>query len=231
MGKPQHPDTIVIKNEYYPRGLREIDVWNYYQKVKNPLLKETLGKNIIVFFAIDVNKFTVIRHMDNKLLRLNMTSFDNVNTGRAVSIHNVMNKYSPYGVIDIDTDDFRIAKDLAVELYHLFYKQKFVYDVKLIYTGKNSFHIRVYFNNEYKIEYVKQKLSDVLKGTDVRPNLRTDYTVKAKRERNIPNLDLQRNIFNAGFIALNSLSVDGLMCIEIDTKKIGWFRKEQAKII
>ena len=56
MSKPQNPETLVLKNEYYPNGLREIDIWNYYQKVKNQLLRETIGKNLIVFFAIDLNK-------------------------------------------------------------------------------------------------------------------------------------------------------------------------------
>ena len=155
-----------------------------------------------------------------------MTDYDDVVSGRSVSFHNVMNKYSSYGIIDIDTDDFNKAKDLAAELYQLFYNQKFVYDSKVIYTGKNSFHIRVYFNNDYKIDYIKDRLLSVLNES----KLRNEYTIKAKREKNTPNLDLQRNVYNAGYIAINSLSVDGLKCIELEPKKIRWFRKDQAKI-
>ena len=40
MAYPENPETIVIKNRFYPRGLREIDVWNHYQKVKRQLLAE-----------------------------------------------------------------------------------------------------------------------------------------------------------------------------------------------
>jgi hypothetical protein len=138
-----------------------------------------------------------------------------------------MNRYSSYGIVDIDTDDFSKAKDLAVEIYELFYNQKFVNDVKIIYTGKDSFHIRVYFNNDYKIDYIKDRLLNVLNEA----KLRNEYTIKARREKNIPNLDLQRNIYNAGYIAIHSLSVDGLKCMEIEPKKIRWFKKEQAKII
>ena len=228
MSHPKNPHTIVIKNEYYPRGLREIDIWNYYQKVKIPLLKETLGKNIMVFFAVDENKFIVIRKNKSEgLVRLNMTDYDDVVSGRSVSFHNVMNKYSSYGIIDIDTDDFKKAKDLAVEIYQLFYNQKFVHDVKIIYTGKDSFHIRVYFNNDYKIDYIKDRLLSVLNEA----KLRNEYTIKARRQQNIPNLDLQRNVYNAGYIAINSLSVDGLRCIEIEPKKIRWFKKDGAKIL
>ena len=227
MSYPQHPDTIVIKNEYYPKGLREIDIWNYYQKVKVPLLKDTLGKHIIVFFVVDGNKFIVIRKdKEGNFLRLNMSSYNTIMSGRTISFHNVMNRYTPYGIVDIDTDNFEQAKDLGRDIYNLFYKQRYTNDVKLIYTGKNSFHVRVYFNTDYKIEFVKRKLLDTLDDLKTR----TKFTIKARREKNIPNLDLQRNIFNAGFIAVNSLSVDGLKCMEIEPKKIGWFRKEQAKI-
>ena len=227
MSYPQHPDTIVIKNEYYPKGLLEVDIWNYYQKVKVPLLKETLGHSLIVFFAVDVNKFTVIRKTkDDGLVRLNMRDYDTIVSGRSISFHNVMNKYSPYGVVDIDTDDFKKAKELSIELYDFFEKQKFVYENKIIYTGKNSFHIRVFFHADYHVDYIRKKLTDTLNEA----NLQTEFTIKGRRTPNIPNLDLQRNVYNAGFIALNSLSVDGLRCIEIDPKKIKLFRKEQAKI-
>lgn len=56
MSYPQNPNTIIIKNEYYPTGLKEIDIWNYYQKVRTNLLKETIGKNLIVFFFIDTSE-------------------------------------------------------------------------------------------------------------------------------------------------------------------------------
>ena len=38
MGYPKNPDSIVLKNKYYPNGLKEIDIWNYYQKNKRNML-------------------------------------------------------------------------------------------------------------------------------------------------------------------------------------------------
>lgn len=227
MSYPQNPETLVIKNEYYPSGLSEINVWNYYQKVKNQLLKETIGKSLIIFFSIDLNKFTVIRKQQSKgLIRLTPSNYNTIVSGRTISFHNVMGKYSNYGIIDIDTDNFNKAKDLVLELYDLFDKQKFVSDIKIIFTGKNSFHLRTYFNAEYKIEYIKQTLFDVLQGV----KLQNPFTVRARRIKDIPNLDLQRNIYNAGHIALHSLSVDGLKVIEVKQKNIKFFRKEDTKI-
>jgi hypothetical protein len=227
MSYPQNPDTIVIRNDYYPKGLREIDIWNYYQSVKTPLLKETIGKTLIVFFTVDTNKFIVMRkNKQGGLIRLNMRDYDSLISGRSISFHNVMNKYSSYGIIDVDTDDFKIAKELSVELNRFFYNQKYINGSEIVYTGKDSFHIRVHFNFDYKIDYIKQRITNAL--DEFYSNI--DYTIKARREKNKPNLDLQRNILNAGHIALHSLSVDGLKCMEVEISKMKWFRKDFAKI-
>lgn len=227
MSIPQHPETLVIKNEYYPGGLREIDIWNYYQKVKNSLLKETMGKRLIVFFATNLNKFIVIRKNKTKgLIRLTPSDYNTIVSGRTISFHNTMDKFSDYGVIDIDTDDFEKAKFLALELYDFFNKQRFVNNVKIIFTGKNSFHLRIFFGSEYKIEFIRQKLIDTLETTE----LKTPFTIRGKRIEKIPNLDLQRNIFNGGYIALHSLSVDGLKVVEVPHNRVKNFKKDMAKI-
>ena len=228
MSFPQNPETLVIQNKFYPKGLQEIDIWNYYQKNKNLLLKETIGKSLIVFFSTDLNKFTVIRKNKTKgLIRLTPSDYDTIVSGRTISFNNVMNRFSDYGVIDIDTDNFERAKDIALVLYELFDREKYVNNVKIVYSGKKSFHLRIFFGTEYKIEYIKQKLENTLTNSD----LKYAVTIKVKRERNIPNLDLQRNIYNSGHIALGSLSIDGLKCMEIQQKNLKMFRKEEAKII
>ena len=228
MSLPQNPETLVLKNKFYPQGLREIDIWNYYQKVKIQLLKETIGKKLIVFFATDVNKFIVIRKDKTKgSIRLTPSDYDNVVSGRTISFHNTMDRFSNYGIIDIDSDDFEKVKELIFELYDIFNKKNFVKDIKIIYTGKESFHLRIFFNSEYKIEYIKELLFTTIQEG----NLRNPFTVKARRVKNIPNLDLQRNVYNAGYIALYSLSTDGLRVMEITRNKLKNFKKEFAKIL
>jgi len=228
MSIPQNPNIIVIKNKYYPQGLREIDIWNYYQKVKIQLLRETLGKRLIIFFATDVNKFIVIRKDKIKgSIRLTSSDYNNIVSGRTISFHNVMDRFSNYGIIDIDTDDFEKVKDLIFELYDFLYKKKFVKDIKIIYTGKESFHLRIFFNSEYKIENIKQLLFDNLQEAV----LTNPFTIRGKRIKNIPNLDLQRNVYNGGYIALHSLSVNGLRVVEVPYNKLKNFKKEIAKIL
>jgi hypothetical protein len=228
MSIPQNPDTIVLKNKYYPQGLREIDIWNYYQKVKIQLLRETLGKRLIVFFATDINKFIVIRKDKTKgSIRLLSSNYNTIVSGRTISFHNVMDRFSNYGIIDIDTNDFEKVKDLIFELYDFLYKKNFVKDIKIIYTGKDSFHLRIFFNSEYKIEYIK----DLLFNTLQEATLRNPFTIRERRIKNIPNLDLQRNVYNAGYISLHSLSVDGLRVVEVPYKRLKNFKKEMVKIL
>ena len=66
MSIPQHPDKIMVKNQFYPEGLKEIDIWNYYQKYKPLILRETLGRELIIFFSTDVNKTIVVRKYKEK---------------------------------------------------------------------------------------------------------------------------------------------------------------------
>lgn len=229
MSYPQNPDTIVIKNEYYPKGLLEIDIWNYYQKVKNRLLKETLGKTIIVFFATNVNQFIVIRKdKSGRFVRLTPSDYDTIVSGRSISFHSVMDKYSSYGIVDIDTDNFLQAKVLTSELYNLFYRAKFVHDVSIRFTGKDSFHLKIDFKFDYSMQYIKDKLRTFLE--DNQNKISIDYTIAGRRSKNIPNLDLQRNVYNVGHISLHSLAVTGLRCIEVSRRQIQMFRKDFAII-
>lgn len=229
MSYPQHPDTIVIKNEYYPRGLREIDIWNYYQKVKNRLLKETLGKTIIVFFATNVNQFIVIRKdKSGRFVRLTPSDYDTIVSGRYISFHSVMDKYSSYGIVDVDTDNFLQAKELTTELYYLLSRAKFVDDLSIRFTGKDSFHLKVEFKGEYPMYHIKDTLNTFLKENQDKISI--DYTISARRTKKIPNLDLQRNIYNAGHISLYSLAVTGLRCMEVGPRQMKMFRKDFAKI-
>lgn len=229
MSYPLNPETIILKNEFYPNGLREIDIWNYYQKIKVSLLRETIGKNLIVFFSTDLNKTIVIRkNKQGRLIRLNFRDYNQIVSGRTLSFHNVMGKYSNYGIIDIDTENFNLAKESVEDLYFLIGKKfKLVNDIKIIFSGKNSFHLRLYFNSEYKIQYVKDEIYNFLVTNNIEKNYTISYKVLYK---NIPNLDLNRNVYNAGYIALNSLSVNGLRCMEIEQKKLRYFKKEIAKI-
>lgn len=227
MSYPQNPDTIILKNEYYPDGLKEIDIWNYYQKIKIPLLRETLGKNLIVFFATDLNKTVVLRkNKSGGLIRLNHNDFDEIVNGRTLSFHTEMGKDSDIGIIDIDIDNFDLAKETTRYIYDIIVRAPFVENIKIRYTGKSSFHIILEYKRKLFVDQGRKLIHDFL----IENKADDKYTILGKRTKNIPNLDLGRNNYKSGYITLGSLSVDGLKCIEVDLKWLRNFRKDKAKI-
>lgn len=223
---PKNPETIVIKNNFYPKGLKEIDIWNYYQKNKNLILNETKLRQILFFIAIDINKFIISRKYKGEPIYLNMSTFDKFITGRTISIHSTMTSINSYGIIDIDIDDFKIAKEATTDVYYEMLKCKFVDSLKIKYTGKDSFHIICYFKRKLKMEFAKELLKEYLKNNDALK----DYDVLGKRKKGVVNLDLSPNKIKGSYITLGSLSILGLKAMEIDLKNLKYFKKEKAKI-
>jgi hypothetical protein len=120
MSYPENPETIIVKNKFYPRGLREIDVWNHYQKVKRQLLLETKNLDLMFIIMTDVNKPVIRRRGRSGTIRLTPQNYDEIITGRTISIHNSMGSISTFGIIDIDVDprdDFRWAIKAAKDTY------------------------------------------------------------------------------------------------------------------
>lgn len=226
MSAPQHPNVIIVQNQYYPKGLREIDIWNYYQKVKPNLIREVMGRELIIFFGIDTNKVTVIRKIKDSLIRITPSNYDTIISGRTLSIHSCMKRIEDFGIIDIDIDDFDKAKEVADKCYYTLLKCPFVEDVKIRFTGKESFHMVCYFKRSLYIDKARILLKDYLESSD----LSRDFDIEHKRTKGVANLDLAPNKYRGGYITLDSLSVNGLKCMFIPINYLKNFRKENAVI-
>lgn len=225
MSYPQHPNTIIVHNEYYPKGLKEIDIWNYYQQNKASLVRRMIGRNILIFFSIKLNENIVIRKLANgSVIRFNMRNFDQIISGRTLSLHTTMKKIEDFGIIDLDIDNFNMAKTAAIETYHQMLESTFTDHCEIKFTGKSSFHVIVYFKRDMNIDKIRELLHDYISSTD----LVKKYTMGYKRRPGIVNLDISSNKFNGGFITEGSLSTLGLKSVIIDIKKIKTFKKEDA---
>lgn len=230
MSYPQHPDTIILKNKYYPQGIKEIDVWNYYQKVKPLLLKETINRDLMIEIMVDVNK-PIIRRKgeDGKVLRLTPKNYDNIIGGRTVAIHSAMTSYETFGIIDIDIspgDGFAWARKAALDVYDFVMdKVPIVTTASIKFTGKTSFHIVCEFGRKMKIDSIRFLLEKFLRQSD----LAKVYTIEAKRRPGVPNLDLSPNKYRGNFITLNSLSILGLKCMEVPYTSLMSFDPRNAR--
>ncbi len=230
MSYPKNPNTIVIQNKFYPKGLTELDIWNYYQKVKPNILKTLQNKDVMFFIMVDKNKAIVRRRLDNKVIRLKPNNYDQIITGRTVSLHSGMSAYETFGIIDVDiesNDGFRWAKEATYRVYdYVMDKMPIVRSASIRYTGKQSFHIKCEFGRKMKIDVIQFLIKKFLLNSE----LSKIYTINQKRRSGVPNLDLSPNKLRGNYIALDSLSIWGLRCMEVDYVNLVVFDPRKALI-
>ena len=232
MGKPTSPTTVILKNKYYPQGLREIDVWHYYHTVKRDLISVNVGMQMMVYIMTDLNKPIIRRYeSDKKPIYLDNKSFDRVVTGRTISFHASMNPQSKLGIIDVDVhpnDGFKWAQRATVDTYdYIMEKIPFIRSAQIQYTGKSSFHIICDFGRSMRADTIRFMLEKFLRQSP----LAKVYTINEKKSYpGVPNLDLNRNAFRANHISLHSLSTWGLKSVIVGYNQILNFDPRKAKI-
>jgi len=231
MAYPQNPNTIILKNSYYPRGLTELDIWEYYQKVKTQILNDTRNHDVMFAIMTNLNKPILRRKGKNgQYIRLTPQNYDSMITGRTVALYTTNGMYEQRGIIDIDispSDGFRWAKQAAGAVFdYVMDKMPLVKTASIIYTGKTSFHIVCDFNQKMKIDTMRFMLQKFLRNSE----LSKVYTIEAKRRAGIPNLDLSPNKIRGNYITLNSLSILGLRCMEVPYNKLSSFNPQMARI-
>lgn len=232
MGKPTNPTTIILKNKFYPQGLREIDTWYYYQSVKRELISENVGQQMMVYIMTELNKPVIRRKMaGGKPIYLDNKSYDEVVTGRTISFHTSMNPQTRWGIIDIDIhpiDSFRDAKEATLNTYdYIMEKIPFIRTAQIQFTGKSSFHISCDFGRTMRADAVRFMLEKFLRQSP----LAKVYTINEKKSYpGVPNLDLNRNAFRANHISLHSLSTWGLKSMIVRYNQFMNFDPRKAKI-
>lgn len=225
--QPEHPDTILVKNKYYPSGLKEIDIYDYYQKNKEKILSFSDNRYVMFYIFTDINKFIIKRKKEDKFLILNNSTWNELITGRTVSIHLAMKQNENIGIIDIDYHDFKIAKEATLNTYeYVVERMPFVEKTKIFYTGKEGFHIECLFKKKMNIDGIRMLLLKALTNSP----LKEKYDVGFRRSKDRPNLDLSPNKINGNYICPYSLSEIGLMAKEIYYNDLLYFEKSKAKI-
>lgn len=230
MSYPENPSTIILQNRFYSQGLQEIDIWNYYQKVKTSILRETKLRDIMFFIMVEKNKPVVRRKGQGGFIRLSPSNYDTIITGRTVSLHSAMRPLEDFGIIDIDidpADSFRWAKEVTRRVYDFVMdKMPIIRTASIRFTGKNSFHIKCDFGRKMKIDVVRFLLGKFLRESE----LSNIYSIEGKRRPGIPNLDMAPNKLRGNYITLNSLSVWGLRCMEVPYSSLLSFDPKFARI-
>ncbi|MCF8019807.1 MAG: hypothetical protein K9L62_10390 [Vallitaleaceae bacterium] len=230
MSYPKNPNTIVIKNRFYPQGLTELDIWSYYDNVKGAFLQATKNRDLTALIMIQPNKPILRRNLGGKTIRLTPQNYDQIITGRTVGFYSSMTSMEQIGIIDIDVDPrdgLKWAKQTTLDVFDFVMdKMPLVRKANIIYTGKTSFHVVCDFGKKMKIDSIRFLLQKFLRNSE----LSNKYTIEAKRRPGIPNLDLSPNKIRGNYITLHSLSLIGLKCMEVNYNQIISFDPRKTRI-
>lgn len=228
MSIPTNPETVIIKNIMYPDGLTEGDVWNYYMRYKGIILTNTRGRDLMVAIMVNVNRPILRRKASiDTPIRLTNSNYSTLLTGRTVSIYSTIKAYEDFVVVDIDTEEWDKAINVTQVVYDIMRKANFVTSVKILYTGKNSFHLHCKISNKLPINTINSITKEHLRQNQNQ----TMFTLLHKRSPNLPNIDLSPNKYKGAFITEGSLSIWGLKCMEIPINQLKSFKMWKAKII
>lgn len=223
---PKNPDTIIVKNQFYPSGLKEIDIWNYYQKHKDSLIEQAKegGGRVAFTVMLDTGPIFTRYGEGGKHYILTRDTFDKIITGRTLTIHGIMRNTENRVVIDIDTPRMNDGKDLVFDLYPILESQPFIKDIEIRFTGKRSFHIFCHTTIKKPIGAWRITLEKLI--TSKLEYLKSN--ISFRRGSSMHYIDLYRNQPNGAFILRDSLNKTGLRCMKVELGKLHNFHKELA---
>ena len=227
MTYPKNPDSIVTKL-FYPSGLTEKKIWEYYQENKNNIIEQNKNRNVMIFILLDDGSLVVRKRWKEVPIKLTPSNYDEILSGRSISVNSLMRPIESIAIVDVDSSNFEHNKEATKTVFRaLSQKSSFIEECSIRYTGKTGFHIFCQLNKKMNINVIKIILKKLLINNN---EVISKYTVQSKRGSTKPNIDLTSNRVGGGFITLGSLSIFGLRCMEVNPNNIMSFKQLDAKI-
>jgi len=215
---PDHPEDIVIINKFYPHGLREIDVYNYYLLRKNELIKWINGRMIAFLIRIDKNKTVLIRNQKGKPIYLTEKNFEDLINGRMNVIYVTHPELTNYFIIDIDVGPNLGMKQCKLALEILLHSKLNLKRYEAINSSDRGIHLIGYVSIPNNIDLLRKELELELKKITDKLNTKSNikFLVNTKgRHPNTINFDLSSMYPNSLHIAKYSLTKEFLICNDI----------------
>jgi hypothetical protein len=234
---PKHPDDIVLpKSVWSSRPITEKEIYDYYSGVMSKMLPELKGNNLFIGVVPKDykpgQKPIYIRHPyhgNTEYIRIDNTKeFEIYHSGRTVEFHRTMPRLAPFYVIDIDAPGkFFDTKKLTAEVADKLGKLPEITKTEIRFTGKRGFHLLFWLKKPRDVNDARNFLHDWLKETFVD---RGDVVLGESPIGDKPALGLSPMKVNGGQVALWSLRVSGLCCIEVPRAQLMSFEREDASI-
>jgi DNA primase len=211
-GAPKSPETVILQNKYYPKGLTEKQIYDYYMKVKKPLLNYIGNRSVSFFLMIDGQIIVKRKDKSGSRIQLTPANYEEFITGRILSIFiNRMSKMTDYIVIDIDTGKGTPFSNLsnAFEVARRIMKKSELRSEEALFSGRGVHYI-VHFNKKQDIDKLRNNVISNLKIQNVYPVTTTRPTSPGK-----VSFDMSPNFRNSMHVSKYSLSKEGLRVLDI----------------
>ena len=211
---PDHPDDIVVRNKYYPKGLKSKQIYNYYISQKQKILKWINNRNVAFLIKIDDNTTVIKRNINGKPIQLNTDNFDDLITGRTNVIYVVHPSNTSYYIIDIDPGSNLTRKEslLALKILLLKLKPK---KYEVLNSGSVGIHLICHLPNKHNLDTLRNDIKEQLISIcdDINKKSKIQFLVDSKgRKPNTINFDLSSMQQNSLHIAKYSLTKEFLIC-------------------
>jgi len=227
-GYPNNPFDIVIKNKWYPQGIRALDIYGYYMDNKSKIL-EWIGDRKVAFrIRIDEKSTIIRRKINGRPIILNETNYDEIITGRTNVIYVEQPAKTNYFVIDIDAGPNLQMRHVEATANSLL--KEFGGKYELITSSTIGIHYIGYVNTPQDINQLRDKIKAILDEKAKILNKQSgsiEYLVHVKgRKPNTINFDLSTMYDKSLHIARYSLTKEFLTC---DDPKYGLMRVKRKK--
>lgn len=220
-------ETILIKNEYYPKGLTRERVEKHYKTYRNYILKEVDRSKIVLFFAVDTNQLIVRRNLDNAPIVLTKENYDTVMSKRVVSIAMELGSVTDLWFVDIDPGNNVTHKrlieitDKIVELFSRQYNEGYAKQKNpKIVTTSSGFHIMMKMKSRTTVSKVQYEIKTFLENE--MKNYEDVLINKKRKNENEIILDLSPLNRRGSRVVPYALNRNGLMCIDVSRDYKKW---------
>jgi hypothetical protein len=227
MSKPSNPKEIIFKSEYYPKGLTTGQIYNYYIKNKNKILKECLNQPVLMFLSFDINKPLVVkRNHDRTSIILNERNYESLINGHLISLSMETSNPTNFWVIDIDSKNNQKESVKKKALYELldFFKNECPFKIKnhRITNTSTGYHLFLYLNQKMNLNISIKLLNNLLKN-----KFQNKYDINPYKSGNNISFDFTPMKNRGSFVVPYSLNRNGLKCLDL-TNEIKNFKRKDA---
>ena len=208
----KHPDTVIIKSKFYPKGLTEQRVYDYWIKNKDQIIRWINNRHVSFLLNLGEDNKVLKRNISEEFIHLTSQNYEDLINGRINTIYVTQTKDTNYFVIDIDAAENIKYKEILIAMKEVKELLKNLHVIKYehLFTSFKGLHLIAYMRRSFNIDIMREDLKNIL-------SKQTKYKVHERGRKGGINLDLSPNYDKALHICRYSLTKDYLISDDVIT--------------